>query len=62
MVTTLLDSRQKRELAAEVRALLDDQRLDEALEMTFPASDPVAVSRRDRVESRPSVEDLPPKR
>lgn len=54
--------RQKREQGAEERGLLDDQRLDEALEMTFPASDPVAVSRRDQVESRPSVEDLPPKR
>lgn len=55
-------ARQKREQAAEERGRLDDQRLDEALEMTFPASDPVAVSRRDQVESRPSGEDLPPTR
>jgi hypothetical protein len=33
----------------------DDQRLDEALEMTFPASDPLAVSRREDLEDGPST-------
>jgi hypothetical protein len=41
-------SREESKPAAQLEPdTLDDQRLDAALEMTFPASDALAVSRRD---------------